>query len=183
MEHNHSSSSTRTRIDRKTIEKNRRNHMKALFSKLHSLVPHHHTSREAMSLADHIDEAANYIKNLEKHLEKLRQKRDRLVAIAKQNIASMSCAENVGLRPPQIEVHEMGSALTVVLVTGLNYKFMFNETIRVLHEEGAEIVNAGFSVVDDTVFHTIHSKVGESGLGSGAARVSERLKKFAYDAS
>ena len=112
-----------------------------------------------MSLADHLDEAANYIKNLEKHLEKLRQKKDCLVAIAKQNIASISCKANGGLRPPQIEVHEMGSALTVVLVTGLNHKFMFNETIRVLHEEGAEIVYAGFSIVDDTVFHTIHSKV------------------------
>ncbi|PSS24634.1 Transcription factor bHLH36 like [Actinidia chinensis var. chinensis] len=176
MEHN-------PRTDRKTIEKNRRNHMKDLCSKLHSLVPHHHTSREAMSLADHLGEASNYIKNLEKHLEKMRQKRDRLTGIAKQNIASMSCAANVGLRPPQVEVHEMGSALEVVLVTGLNYKFMFKETIRLLHEEGAEIVNAGFSVVDDTVFHTIHSKVGESGLGSGAARISERLKKFAHDAS
>jgi hypothetical protein len=36
---------------------------------------------------------------------------------------------------------------------------MFNETIRVLHEEGAEIINASFSVVEDTVFHTINSKV------------------------
>ena len=48
------------------------------------------------------------------------------------------------------------------LVTGLNYKFMFKETIRLLHEEGAEIVNAGLSVVNDTVFHTIHSKVGNN---------------------
>ncbi|GFY91877.1 basic helix-loop-helix (bHLH) DNA-binding superfamily protein [Actinidia rufa] len=106
-----------------------------------------------MSLADHLGEASNYIKNLEKHLEKMRQKKDRLTGIAKQNIASMSVARQMwGLRPPQIEVHEMGSAVEVILVTGLNYKFMFKETIRLLHEEGAEIVNAGFSVVDDTVF-------------------------------
>jgi hypothetical protein len=36
---------------------------------------------------------------------------------------------------------------------------MFNEIIRVLHEEGAEIINASLSVVEDTVFQTIHSKV------------------------
>lgn len=61
---------------------------------------------------------------------------------------------------PQIEVHENGSALEVVLITGLDCQFMFNETIRVLHEEGADIVNASFSVVnEDTVFHTIHCKV------------------------
>ena len=67
--------------------------------------------QEAMSLADHLGEASNYIKNLEKHLEKMRQKKDRLTGNSKKNIASMSCPANVGLRPPQIEVHEMGSAL------------------------------------------------------------------------
>ncbi|KAJ0430081.1 putative transcription factor bHLH family [Helianthus annuus] len=38
MESNQSSSSSR--VDRRTIEKNRRIYMKALYNKLHSLVPH-----------------------------------------------------------------------------------------------------------------------------------------------
>ncbi|KAL7213053.1 hypothetical protein ACSBR2_015706 [Camellia fascicularis] len=178
MEHNPSSSIT----DRKTIEKNRRNQMKTLYSKLHSLVHPHNTKLEAMSLTDQIDEAANYIKKLQKNLEKLKQKRDSLMGVEKPK-ARMKSTTNVGLRSPQIEINVMGSALDVVLITGLDCQFMFNETIRVIHEEGAEIVNASFSVVDDTVFHTIHSKVGESGLGCGVASITERLKKFVYDAS
>lgn len=60
---------------------------------------------------------------------------------------------------PHIEVREKGSALEIVLITGLDFRFMFCETIRLLHDEGAEVVNASFSVVDDTIFHSIHSKV------------------------
>lgn len=64
-----------------------------------------------------------------------------------------------GQNLPRFDIHVNGSALEVVLITGLNYQFMFTETVRILHEEGADVVSASFSVVDHTVFHTIHSKV------------------------
>ena len=114
-----------------------------------------------MSLPDQLNEAASYIKRLQTNLEKMKEKKDSLMGVERTNYAGMtSCnGATTGLRPPQIEVREMGSTLEVVLITGLDSQFMFNETIRVLHEEGAEIINASFSVVEDTVFHTIHSKV------------------------
>ncbi|KAJ7946990.1 transcription factor bHLH36 [Quillaja saponaria] len=178
MENNPSSS----RTDRKTIEKNRRNQMKDLYSKLNSLVQHQ-TSREpaATSLPDQLDEATNYIKKLQMDLERMREKKDILMGNENPNMTMNVGKRMVGLRSPEIEIKEIGSALEIVLITGLDCQFMFNETIRVLHEEGADIVNASFSVVEDTVFHSIHSKVGETGIG--AARISERLKKFVNDAN
>ncbi|KAL4626835.1 hypothetical protein ACB092_05G125400 [Castanea dentata] len=178
MESNPSSS----RTDRKTIERNRRNQMKALYSQLQSLVPNQ-TSREVTSLPDQLDEAANYIKRLQTKLERMKEKKNNLMGIHEKSNASTNCGMMMGFKPPQIEIHEVGSALEVVLKTGLDFQFMFNETIRVLHEEGAEIVNASFTVVEDTVFHTIHSKVGDSALGYGAAGIYERLKKFVSDAN
>ncbi|KAF8409239.1 hypothetical protein HHK36_005313 [Tetracentron sinense] len=190
--------------DRKTVERNRRNHMKNLYSKLNSLIPNQTSSSkvlslslslslyiyiyiyiyvcwflEAISLPDQLDEAANYIKRLEKKLEKMKAKKE---AIRKSN-TSMNSGITVGSSKsvPQLEIHEMGSALEVVLISGLKSQLIFNEIIRVLHEEGAEVVNASFSVVDDTAFHTIHSEVGESALGFGAARISERLKKLVHE--
>ncbi|KAG5234972.1 transcription factor bHLH [Salix suchowensis] len=175
MENNPSSS----RTDRKTAERNRRNQMKALYSQLNSLVPHQNSrvsnppSEPVLSLPDQLNEAASYIKRLQTNLEKMKEKKDSLMGVERTNYASMiSCnGTTTGLRPPQIEVREMGSTL----------EFMFNETIRVLHEEGAEIINASFSVVEDTVFHTIHSKVEDSAPSNGAARISQRLKKFVQD--
>ncbi|KAH0985690.1 hypothetical protein GBA52_012867 [Prunus armeniaca] len=171
-----------SRADRKTIEKNRRNQMKALYSKLNSLVPHQR-SREVTSLPDQLDDAVNYIKKLQMNLEKMREKKECLMGNEKSgnsNAGFVGGEVMGGLKSPQIEIEiqEMGSALQVVLITGLDYQFMFNESIRVLHEEGADIVNASFSIVEDTIFHTIHSKIGESEPGPVAARISERLKKL-----
>ncbi|KAG6638650.1 hypothetical protein CIPAW_10G049700 [Carya illinoinensis] len=178
MENNPSSS--RSSTDRKTIERNRRNQMKALYSELNSLVPHQN-SREGTSLPDQLDEAVTYIKKMQINLEKMNEKKDSLMGIdqkpnAGTNGSGMTLTAQ--LRSPQIEISEIGSALQVVLITGSDFKFMFNETIRVLHEEGAEIVNANFTIVDDIVYHTIHAK---SALGYEAARISERLKKICHE--
>lgn len=143
---------------------------------------------EATSLPDQLDEAAKYIKRLQTNLERMKETKDRLMGIEKPDAAATSSSGNssgtimTGLRSPQIEIHEMGSALEVVLITGLDFQFMFIETIRLLHEEGVEIVNASFNVVEDTIFHTIHSKIGDSvSAHDASARISERLKKFAQD--
>ncbi|GLT49889.1 hypothetical protein SLA2020_234130 [Shorea laevis] len=174
MENNPNSS----RADRKVIERNRRNQMKALYSQLNSLVPHPNSSREAMSLPDQLDAAANYIKKLQTNLERMRERKNSLMGIGRA-----SSSRSSGTKRPEIKIHEMGSALELVLITGIDLgQFIFNETIRILHEEGADIVNASFSVVDDTVFHTIHATVGESAPGLEPAKVSEKLNKFLHDA-
>ncbi|KAK8592367.1 hypothetical protein V6N13_062949 [Hibiscus sabdariffa] len=164
MEINNPNSS---RLDRKFIERNRRNQMKALCFKLNSLVPHQ-SSREAASLPDQLDEAVNYIKSLKANLERMKEKKDGLT----------------GSKSPQIQIQEMGSSSLVIAVnTGSNSQFIFNETIRLLHDERAEIANANFSVVDDdTVLLTIHFSTGEASPDYRAARISERLNKFVQDA-
>ncbi|XWS12637.1 hypothetical protein CRYUN_Cryun37aG0107100 [Craigia yunnanensis] len=177
MENNPNSSS---RTDRKLVERNRRNQMKALYSKLNSLLPHP-DSRESTSLPDQLDEAANYIKRLQIKVERMKERKDSLMGVERST--NTTCRSSRGSKSPQIQIHEMGSSLVIGLTTGSNSQFIFNETIRILHEEGAEIVNASFSVVDDTVFHTIHLTVEESAADVyGATRISERLKKFVHDA-
>ncbi|PIN19325.1 hypothetical protein CDL12_07985 [Handroanthus impetiginosus] len=170
MDHySHSSS----RADRKTIEKNRRSQMKDLCSKLSSLVPHQPTT-ELVSLSDQLEGATDYIKKLQLKLEKLKQKKNFLMGNS-QN------PDIKGLQIPAIDVHASGSDLDVILTTGPDCQFMFTETIRILHEEGAQVVSAGFSVVDQTVFHSIHSKIGDCAVEDEASRISERLRKFACD--
>ncbi|KAG8482177.1 hypothetical protein CXB51_026771 [Gossypium anomalum] len=172
-----------SRTDRKLIERNRRNHMKALYSELNSLVPHYN-SRESISLPDQLGEAANYIKRLQTNLERMKQRKDSLISGGQSmNIASSS----TGFSPKvtQIQIHEMGSSLVIGLTTDTHSRFIFNDTIRILHEEGADIVNASFSVIGNTAFHTIHLTVGEltpDYHGVAVTRIAERLNKFIYDA-
>ncbi|PIN04391.1 hypothetical protein CDL12_23074 [Handroanthus impetiginosus] len=169
MDQNPSSS----KADRKTIEKNRRIHMKALYSNLSSLVPHDQNHRESISLSDRIEGATNYIKKLQARLEKMKQKKNCILMSRNSSNGGINVV-------PNFDVRIMGSALEIVLITGQNCQFMFTEVIRMLHEEGAEVVSASFSCVDNTVFHTIHSKIGQDFV---AVRICERLRKLVYDAN
>ncbi|XP_043689765.1 transcription factor bHLH162-like [Telopea speciosissima] len=170
------------RTDRKTVERNRRNHMKTLYSKLNSLIPNQN-SKETMALAEQLEEATNYITRLENELEKLKEKKEHLMGMERVS-KSMSSGMMVELirTPPHIEIHDMGSVLEVILISDFDTQFMFNEIIRLLQEEGADIVSAQFSVVNNqTYFHTIHSEVAETSLGFGAARISNRLTNFVHE--
>ncbi|XP_019424951.1 PREDICTED: uncharacterized protein LOC109333829 isoform X3 [Lupinus angustifolius] len=158
MENNQNSA---TKTDRKLIERNRRSKMKAL-------------SWEPFSLSDQLQEATNYIKTLEMKLEKMKDKKNRLLEIQRENMSM----NKGGSKPPQIEIQQMGLALVIGLITGLDFQFMFKECIRFLLEEGAYIVSANYIVSGDSFFHTIHCQVEES---SNGARISERLKMFVYD--
>ncbi|OIT21600.1 PREDICTED: uncharacterized protein LOC109218708 [Nicotiana attenuata] len=171
-------SSSSSKADRKTTEKNRRNQMKALYLKLHSLVPHQQHSREVLSLPDQLEEAINYIKRLQIDLERMRQKKDSLKG--GENSSCNSTSDRMtGLSLPHIEIHSVDSALQVVLTTGLDYQFIFTDVIRLLHEEGVHVINASYTLIGDTIVHSIHSKMGECEPDQyGAARISERLKKF-----
>ncbi|KAF7851192.1 hypothetical protein BT93_L4338 [Corymbia citriodora subsp. variegata] len=168
-----------SRPDRKTTERNRRNQMKALFSKLHSLVPTQSPRESTLSQPDQLGQAANYIKNLQLKVEKMREQKERLLDIEKIS-TSMKNGQMIGFKLPEIRIQKTGPILEVVLVTGLDGQFMFNETVRVVHEEGADIINASFSHVGDAMLHTIHAKVEDS--DSSDERVSQRLQKIVSDA-
>ncbi|KAL1809063.1 hypothetical protein ACET3Z_026053 [Daucus carota] len=171
MDPNQSSSS---KADRKTIEKNRRTHTKGLYTELGSLIPRqNHRLDQAKSLTDQLDEAEKYIKKLQGKLEKMKEKRERLM----RDNPHARLYGGLATRA-QIEIHESGDALVLNLVTDLECEFMFNETIRTCHEEGLDIINASFSVTENSVFHTIHSKVGEYAEEGAIARATEKLNTF-----
>lgn len=89
----------------------------------------------------------------------MKEKRESLMGIENPK-ARLGEAIEVGFKPPLIDIHEAGCALVVNLITGLDASsFMFYQIIRMLHEEGLDILNANFSVKSSTVFHTIHAKV------------------------
>lgn len=78
---------------------------------------------------------------------------------------------------PKIEVQDLSSGLRVVLISSPVDRLLFYEAVRVLEEEGGEILNANFSVAGDRAFHTIHSMVADPRGGSEATKVLLRLKQ------
>ncbi|XP_021288585.1 transcription factor bHLH162-like [Herrania umbratica] len=178
------SSCSSAKIERKIIEKNRRNHMKNLYCRLNSLLPRH-TSKEPLSLPDQIDEAVNYIKSLQTRLKESREKKESLTGRKRSHrCANTTAAEAAAVsRSPEISINETDSAIEVVLMTGQDCQFMFYEMIRILHEEGAQVLNANFSVLGNTIVHIVHAEIGAHMFTFGAEKIKEKLNKFVHNSS
>uniref|UniRef100_A0A0E0JD66 BHLH domain-containing protein n=1 Tax=Oryza punctata TaxID=4537 RepID=A0A0E0JD66_ORYPU len=172
-------SSSSSKMERKDVEKNRRLHMKGLCLKLSSLIPsatarrHHHYSssssstKETVTQLDHLEQAAAYIKQLKGRIEELKKRKQQ--AAASSNGGGM----------PVVEVRCQDGTLDVVVVSEERERekaVRLHEVIGVLEEEGAEVVNASFSVVGDKIFYTLHSQALCSRIGLDASRVSHRLR-------
>nr|GMD33428.1 transcription factor bHLH162-like [Ipomoea batatas] len=112
------------KLERKYVEKNRRNQLKGLYNQLFSLVP-----------------------------------------------------------SSQIHIHEMGPAMAVVFITGLDNVATFNNAIRVVRgEEGVEVTSASFQLHGNSTLQIVGEPVGKWAVSNGAAgaitSVSKKLKEM-----
>ncbi|KAJ0971550.1 hypothetical protein J5N97_019509 [Dioscorea zingiberensis] len=58
-----------------------------------------------------------------------------------------------------VQVRALDACLEIVVISGLNKNFKLYEVIGILEEEGAEVITASFSKVEDKIVHIIHSQV------------------------
>ncbi|OIS99204.1 PREDICTED: uncharacterized protein LOC109230882 [Nicotiana attenuata] len=143
-------SNSAPKLERKYVEKNRRNNMKNLYNQLYSLLPNH-ASKETLALPDQLDAATNYIKSLETKLEKNKTYLEKLRISCRKRPRSFNATDSepsssTELLIPQIEFHEMSPTMFVVLITGLDNLATFYNIIWLLHEEGVEVVYSNFSL-------------------------------------
>ncbi|KAG5033248.1 hypothetical protein JHK82_016812 [Glycine max] len=143
------------------------------------------TTQEALPLPDQVDEAINYIKSLEAKVKMAQEKKECLQGIRKRsrdcfsNNSTNFAATSAGFpKSPQLEIHEVGSSLQVVLTCGLDHQFIFSEIIRMLHEENIDVRSANSSLAGDSMLHVVHAEIPQSLLQFGATKVSQRLKRF-----
>ncbi|XP_042392014.1 transcription factor bHLH162-like isoform X1 [Zingiber officinale] len=175
------------RPDRKTIERNRRIQMKALYSQLIALLPAPSSKQEGtaavegLTLQEKLDEAIKYIKEKQGKLENMRKRKRQLSAgIGKQAATgSRECL-------PKIEVHRwrtnLNSGLKVMIMSGpWEHQKVFWEAIRVLEVEGFEVATASYAVTGNRAFHIVQSLVTEVRTGVEAGRVLEKLQKTIFD--
>ena len=156
--------------------------MKNLYSKLHSLVDLQNSKEATMSLPDQLCNATNHIKKMQTKLERMKEKKEGLLLGLEKPNVRVNEVKKVPVKNPEIEVHENGSGVEVVLITGLGREYRyFSEIIQILQEEGSEVLHAKFFIAGDTVFYTFHAEIGypEDFESTGAAsRISEKFQKF-----
>lgn len=177
------SSNSPEKLDRKTVERNRRIHMKGLCFKLTSLVPPHHFQP---SKQEQLDQVATYIKQLKERVDELKARKatamgnnNNMISGTKNNNNNRETTSSMSeeyFKFPVVELRDLGSSLEVTLITGLMKNFMLCEVINVLQEEGAEVVSASISTMGDKVFHSLHAQVKVCRIGVETSRVYQRLQ-------
>lgn len=114
-----------------------------------------------MTQLDNLEEAASYIIKLRNKIEELKQRKESNLQQETEDATAPDAARNNNMfRLPIIEVRYQNPNLEVVLITNSSYqKLTFHKVIRIIEEEGAEIVNASHSSLGDKLVYTVHSQV------------------------
>ncbi|KAL2492723.1 basic helix-loop-helix (bHLH) DNA-binding superfamily protein [Abeliophyllum distichum] len=166
------------KMDRKTIERNRRILMKDLFFKLTSLIPPQHSkpAKELLSQLDQLDQAANYIKQLGERIGELKR-RKRLLALRTADETNNSINNSViGLKLPILKFTDLGCSFEVVLISGHKKKFMLYQVISILEDGGSEVVTVSLSNIGDNVFLILHAQVKVCRVGMDTSGIFQRLQ-------
>ncbi|KAL3529587.1 hypothetical protein ACH5RR_008909 [Cinchona calisaya] len=169
------------KLDRKTIERNRRIRMKALVLELTSLVPSQHfkRSKEMLSQKDQLDQAADYIKQLRERVEKLNRTKEVLKSkFETKGTANLIKSAIPVSRIPVVKIREIGSSLEVVLVSSFRQNFALHEVIRILQEQGVEVVSVSKSIMNRSIYHILHAQVKVTRFGVDTSIVYDRLQKL-----
>nr|UFA45741.1 bHLH46 [Pinus massoniana] len=164
---------TDKRWNHSLIEKQRRKEMKTLFSRLRALLPEENL-RGKRAESDQVLGAVNYIRHLKQKIEDLSRKRDRMKSsLARKEefpfvgIQSSSkqnfCRKHLRFQGSDGEIPSMkinfSHSSVEVSVNAFQDQIVYSHLLMVLEECGLEVVNATSSVINNAVFHTIHSKV------------------------
>ncbi|KAM0839612.1 hypothetical protein ACQ4PT_060208 [Festuca glaucescens] len=186
-------STTAAMVERKEVERERRQHMKQLCAKLACLIPkENYSSADAMTQLRSLDEAAKYIKKLKERIDELRQRRSYAQAIAtlkdiggvstptttisgRVGSSGLEAEKKASMLVVEVMQHD-DSSMDVVMICNADSPVKLHEVIIVLEEEGAEIINANNSVAGLKIFYNIHCRALSSRIGIDVSRVSERLR-------
>ncbi|KAJ0914491.1 putative transcription factor bHLH family [Helianthus annuus] len=165
--------------ERKIIEKNRRNQMKFLYSRLFSLIPPHGTSKGGDQVANQVDRAINYIQTLKTNLEVNKNKKDRLLLLLskKRSHEDTEMINSVSI-PLDIQIHEMTHDHDAVLVTGLKTYSTFCNVVQFLDQYSTEVTLANFSNSGHSTFHICQKKIDADDICKRLKDSVENMKEF-----
>ncbi|KAK1408792.1 hypothetical protein QVD17_40840 [Tagetes erecta] len=166
--------------ERKIVEKNRRNHMKFLFTHLFSLIPPHIISKGGDQVADRVDRAIDYIQILKNNLDMNMNKKNKLLLSHKRSHQHMKTmdSERISL---DIQIHQITHEVDALLVTGLEKHSSFCNVVRFLNQYSTEVTLANFSCSKHSTFHICQKKIEAEEICKRLKNLVENMKELGDD--
>ncbi|PIN20434.1 hypothetical protein CDL12_06875 [Handroanthus impetiginosus] len=144
------------------IERQRRKEMATLYATLRSLLPTEYITGKR-STSDHMHEAVKYIKYMERNIEELRMRKDKLKKLYKSNGSFQNGSSNSVNFPKCVTVNYCLGGVEIIISCGLKKKdgFPLSRVLVELIEIGHDIVSCISSKANDRIIYRIQSQVND----------------------
>ncbi|XVF75440.1 hypothetical protein PTKIN_Ptkin13bG0189100 [Pterospermum kingtungense] len=161
-------------MERNLLERARRSNMRNLFSRLFSLLP---PQPSRMSVPDMLELATSYIRQFQRQLEELRQRRMQLEEGNRTTSQTMIA--------PVVNITDSNSIMEVSLVTGSNMKVSLCDIISIVEQEGAEVLSVTYNNAGNMNVLSIHCQAAAvySRNGIESSRLLQRLRTLIEELS
>ncbi|CAN4097713.1 unnamed protein product [Withania somnifera] len=145
------------------IERQRRQEMSTLYASLRQQLPLENIKGKR-STSDHILEAANYIKKLQKNVKNLNERREKLkesISLSSLDHPKSGSSSTTDSSPVIVTVKKCLDGMEILVNCDLkNEGFRLSRVLKVLLQEGLSIVNCSCTKTNiNGVLHTIRTKV------------------------
>ncbi|KAI5346960.1 Hypothetical predicted protein [Prunus dulcis] len=163
------------------IEKKRRQEMAALYASLRSVLPLEYIKGKR-SLAEHMNEAVNYIKHLQTRIKVLGRRRDEL-KIGTSSLPSLSASSSTSSTSPRVAVHPCFGGVEIVISRGgsVEQGLVLSRLLKILLGQGLTVISCATTQVNERLVYTIQSEVSDPAWGdfSGLQQIlTESLTRF-----
>lgn len=180
--HNVNNDDYEKKIIHREVERQRRHEMSNLYTSLRSVLPAE-SIKGKRSISDHVGEAMNYIKKLEKNVKELGEKRDEL-RINSQEMITSSRHEVCGssnFLPGNVAIQQVLGGLQIdINVSYEDERFSLATALQVVLEEGLSVASCSSTrIINGTLVHNMLCEVSDITC-IDVNRLQQRLIELVY---
>ncbi|KAL0304185.1 UNVERIFIED_CONTAM: Transcription factor [Sesamum radiatum] len=177
QENKDESSSETKKLMHRDVERQRRQEMSGLYASIRSLLPLGYVKGKR-AISDHLDQAVNYIKHMQKKLDEMKMKRDKLKNLSNSsgpNVDAEDRGPSTTTSSNCLKVNLCWDGVEILISSSLNEgDFPLSKVLADLLRRGLDVISCISTRVDGQFLHKIQIQVNDP-TSIDLSKLHERL--------